>query len=93
MSYQVMVAENGAYRENGYKHSEHLDLQSALTVCRTIVDDFLRAQHKPEGQSADELFRLYSTFGEDPYVIGPAPGEFSAWDYARQRCRELHSGD
>ncbi len=89
MSFVVMVASHGAYREEGYQHSEHADLPAAVAVCKEIVDDFLGAQGKPQGQSSEDLFRLYSTFGEDPYVLGPQPVEFSSWDYAKQRCREL----
>jgi hypothetical protein len=38
--------------------------------------------------SSAELFDQYVSFGEDPFIRGGAPN-FSAWDYARQRCKAL----
>jgi hypothetical protein len=42
--------------------------------------------------TAQELYELYTLFGEDPFVQAP-PGErpstFSAWDYAKQRASEM----
>jgi hypothetical protein len=94
MAFQVMVSSHGAYQEDGYKHGEFPDLASATAACKKIVDDFLLAQNtKAPGQSSQDLFRLYSAFGEDPYVVGVQPSEFSAWDYAKERCRQLVDGE
>lgn len=87
--YTVMVESHGAYREPGYKHGTYPDATSAVAACRRIVDDFLMARKEAHGQSAESLFRLYSLFGEDPYVLGPDAVDFSSWDYARQRCADL----
>ncbi len=38
--------------------------------------------------SAEDLFRIYSLFGEEPYLVGEGV-EFSAWEYARRRCEDL----
>lgn len=94
MAFQVMVASHGAYQEDGYVHGEFPDLASAIAACKEIVDDFLLAQKaKAAGQSGEDLFRLYSAFGEDPYVVGVQPSEFSAWNYAKARCRQLVDGE
>jgi len=41
--------------------------------------------------SAEELEGRYRSFGEDAFVIPTPEGRphFSAWDYARERAREI----
>ena len=58
----------------------------AIAVCKQIVDECLEHMLKP-GMTAEALFDLYATFGEDPFVV-PAHA-FSAWDYAKERCEVL----
>ena len=56
------------------------------------MDEFLSANHGP-GITAEKLYEVYVMFGEDPFIMGPGPGaEFSAWDYAKQRCAEICEG-
>ena len=39
---------------------------------------------------AADLYSLYTTFGEDPYIIPDhRAASFSAWEYARLRCDQL----
>ena len=61
---------------------------SAEDACRKIVDRFLDRQ---TASTADELYRLYTSFGEDPWISGPKVDgrSFSAWGYARKRSQEL----
>lgn len=90
-AYTVMVDENGHYRDERerYEHGTFGSYAEALAACRRIVDDFLTAQHRP-GMPAADLYGLYTTFGEDPYIVPDQPGAgFSAWAYARRRCDEL----
>ena len=77
----------------GYTLGPFATYEAAEAKCRAIVDDFLTANAKP-GKSADALFGLYTSLGEDPSVVGNAPAgaPFSAWDYARQRCRRICGG-
>lgn len=94
MAFQVMVSSHGAYQEDGYRHGEFPDRASAIAACKEIVDDFLLAQaQKAPNISGEDLFQLYSLFGEDPYVVGVQPSEFSACDYAKERCRQLVDGE
>jgi hypothetical protein len=68
--------------------------EEALAECRRIVDACLEAD-RAEGHSADELYTRYQHFGEDPWIAprgDAAPVEFSAWEYAKQRCREICNG-
>ncbi len=83
---KVRVASNSAYGEEGYE-LRFPDTESALAECRRIVDDFLLSAARP-GLTSEELFKQYSLFGEDPYLVD-GRATFSAWDYARERCQQL----
>ena len=62
-------------------------LEEALAACRRIVDQELTRMAKANpGISAKALYELYTQFGEDPWVMG---SDWSAWDYARERCEQL----
>jgi hypothetical protein len=54
-----------------------------------IVDSELCCLFK-DGMGAEELFELYSLFGEDPFIraVDPAqpPSQFSSNHYARSQC-------
>ena len=41
--------------------------------------------------TADQLYRAYTMFGEDPWISDTPDGtpRFSAWDYARRRTAEI----
>jgi len=92
MPFTVRVYENSHYMDESeaYDHGSFATYAEAEATCRKIVDEFLAANRRP-GVGADALFQLYTRFGEDPRidVAGPKGEHFSAWDYARERCREL----
>jgi hypothetical protein len=74
--------------EERYKLGEFDDCQSAVVACKRIVDEFL--EKADNNVSADDLFKEYTTFGEDSWVItSDKDCKFSAWEYAKERCREL----
>ena len=90
-SYQVFVDDNYHHmdEEERYKHGDFATFEEALSACRAIVDEFLQDSVK-KGVSADELYSVYTGFGEDPFIIGePVPFRFSARDYARERCSQI----
>ena len=92
MGYKVFVDDNFHYMDEDERTfaGEFPDEESALAVCRRIVDECLENAYKP-GMSAADLWQGYVGFGEDPFIVpvnAPAV-KFSAWDYARQRCAEL----
>jgi hypothetical protein len=97
-AYRVMVNENSHYMDEAerYEHARFHSCEEAIAACKKIVDDYLLANHSP-GMAAEELYRSYTTFGEDPFVLTTDEQcQFSAWDYARQRCEALcapHSGE
>ena len=92
-SYTVWVDENSHYMDSSerYRHGEFPDYESALAACRRIVDEFLAANLRP-GMTAERLYKLYTLFGEDPFIVpGRSERLFSAWDYAKKRCGEICS--
>jgi hypothetical protein len=91
--YKIVVHENSHYMDKGESFELpqlYDDCESAITACMRIVDDFLLGGYRA-GMTAEELWAQYTTFGEDPAIF-PAGCAFSAWDYARGRCRELCRG-
>jgi hypothetical protein len=88
--YTVYVDDNFHYMDESerYKLGEFEDCQSATAACKQIVDQFLDSCDAKSG--ADEMFGQYTGFGEDPWISSDDPNcKFSAWDYAKERCREL----
>jgi hypothetical protein len=93
-SYQVLVYENNHYRDE----SERIDYgvfataDEAIAKSKWIIDDDLKAMWKP-GMSAADLYRLYICWGPDPVVVPLDPNDpevaFSAWPYAKERCRDI----
>jgi hypothetical protein len=97
MPYVVMVADNFHYMDESeqYRLGEYASAEEAIARCRQIVDEFLDGAQKSEGgASAAELWKSYSMFGEDPFILARdvPPVEFSAWTYARARCEERCGG-
>lgn len=95
MPYEVIVNDNFHYMdpEETYKAAEYEDAAAAVEHCRGIVDQYLDATFKP-GMTAAELWDSYTSFGEDPAIacVGVDRVKFSAWDYARERCKTLCGG-
>ena len=89
--YQVYVDDNFHFMDESerYKLGEFQTCEEAVAVCMKIVDEFLEKGYK-KGMSFNELYGGYTGFGEDPFIISDDKKcFFSAWDYAKKRCREL----
>lgn len=90
--YRVIVDDNFSYMRTDERWTAgDFDIfEAAVAKCRRIVESSLDDLYKP-GMTAETLYRLYTSFGDDPFVVVP-PGEarstFSAWDYAKQRAAE-----
>jgi len=88
----VYVDDNFHYmnEDERYSYGSFDSLDAAVSACQKIVDDFLTTN---PAKTADELFESYVSFGEDPWIKGLPCGseqpQFSAREYARQRCDEL----
>lgn len=92
--YEVIVACNFHYMDTSehYVAGEFENVEDALRLARKIVEQSLpEYQH---GMNADEMFDSYKAFGEDPFIAPrPDTARFSAWDYAKQRCKEICACD
>ena len=91
-AYRVYVDDNFHYMDEEYRYQQggYGDWESAVAVCKRIVDDFLQLHYKL-GMTSQKLWELYRDFGEDPFILSPGsePPAFSAWNYARDRCKEI----
>ncbi len=89
--YRVYVDDNFHFNdeEARYKLGEFDTCEEAVAACKKIVDEFMEKAYK-KGMSFDELYGGYTGFGEDPFIqTEDERCQFSAWNYARERSREL----
>jgi hypothetical protein len=91
--YRVIVADNYHYQDpdEEYVQGDYASKEEAVAVCKKIVDECL-AEHMEPGATAASVFRGYTMFGDDPFILTPrgAPMvKFSGWDYAKVRSVEL----
>lgn len=89
--FTVKVADNFHYMDENetYTHGKFATWAEALAAAQMIVDRCLTEYFQP-GITPDKLFSLYTSFGDDPYIIPkPDDQEFSAWDYAKEQCVAL----
>ena len=90
-SYVVMVEDNFHHmdEEERYRLGEFDGCAAAVTACKKVVDDYLLDAYEP-GMTFDQLWSLYTGFGDDPFIVTTDKlCRFSGWYYARQRCEEL----
>ena len=93
MNYTLYVYDNYHYMDSKerYKAGEFDSLDQAVEKAKRIVDEFLLQAHN-KCMLPDELYRQYTTFGEDTFIVdGPPSHTFNAWDYAKNRCGEICS--
>jgi hypothetical protein len=96
--YRVMVDDNFHYQDSDerWEQGTYETLEEALTACRGLVDQFLKKAHKP-GTSAEALYSHYTSFGDDPFIVviddADDRAKFSAWTYAKERCRVICEDD
>ena len=94
MIFKVMVDDNFHYQDESerYELGEYPTLAAAVEAAQMIVDDFLDSAFRP-GMTAEALYKAYTAFGEDPWIVSVPGGAgqilFSAWDYAKKRAAEL----
>ena len=91
MKYTIYVDDNYHYMDasDRRKGGDFRSLGKAIASAKRIVDGYL-AEAYTKGMAAEELYRWYITYGEDPFITGgPPDSDFSAWDYAKARCDEI----
>jgi hypothetical protein len=90
--FQVHVADNFHYMDDDeiYIWGSYATYDAALKVCKEIVLKELLSEIKP-GRTPKDLYKQYTSFGDDPFIVGPVTGapRFSARDYARALCNSL----
>ena len=89
--YLVLVDDNFHYMDADERWTlgRFETLDEAIAVCKQQVDECLGEYFQP-GMSAEALYSQYTSFGDDPFIIGSSQRiPFSAWDYAKQRCGEI----
>jgi len=90
--FTVYVDDNFHPRDESarYKYGDFDSAEEAVKACQKIVEEYFAKLEDGGERSFEELWLGYRTYGEDPFVRSEAEScEFSAWDYAEQRCREL----
>ena len=96
MPIALYIDDNYHYQDAEYRSgpTSFEDVDAALAKARSIVDGFLTEACQPN-MSANELFEHFKLFGPDPWIVPGDDGPtvpFSAWNYARERCREICTG-
>lgn len=91
--FKVYVAENSHFGNSGegYLKGDYADCSTAVEVCKQVVDDFLLKAYD-QGKTEEQLLHDYTLYGDDPYVVagnGVERCDFSSWDYARARIKEI----
>ena len=92
--YRVVVYDNFHYQEADARTEAGVyeTVDAAIAACRGIVDRWLAEEMRP-GISAESLYDRYVSFGDDPSIVAIDGAEegaaFSAWTYAKERCRVL----
>jgi hypothetical protein len=92
--YKVMVDDNFHYQDSDerWEQGTYETMEEALAACRGIVDQSLEKEHRP-GTSAEALYGRYMSFGDDPFIVvldgSDDRATFSAWSYAKERCRVI----
>jgi hypothetical protein len=89
-----MVDDNFHYQESDERreHGTFQTSEEALAACRRLVDQSLREEYRA-GISAKDLYDRYTSFGNDPFIVvtdgADDRAKFSAWEYAKGRCRVI----
>jgi hypothetical protein len=92
--YRVLIYDNTYYGDESERidYGVFANADEAVAVSKRIVDDDLNAMWQPSMTAAD-LYQLYVSWGPDPVVLPLNPNDprviFSAWPYAKARCRDV----
>jgi hypothetical protein len=89
--YKVYVDDNFHHGDENERYllGEYDTREAALAACIAKVEEYFERLEKGK-YSFQELWDGYMMYGEDPFIINDDPRErFSAWKYAKQRCREF----
>jgi hypothetical protein len=84
VAYTVFIDDNFHYQDESERvnHGLFETADEAVAARRSIVDDFLAGAFKP-GMSATALYGLYTSFGDDPFVVCPLISKPHRWPSQR----------
>ena len=86
-SYTVLVDDNFHYMDESerYTSGKYKTEEEAILKCKSIIDEYWEGAYE-EGMTADQLYRSWITFGEDPFIHGV---NFSSSDYAKFSSKQF----
>jgi len=88
--YSVYVDDNfhSGDEDERYHLGEFDTREEAVAACKGKVEEYFEQIQKNK-HDFKELWEGYMLYGEDPFISNDDEGEhFSAWEYAKNRCRE-----
>ncbi len=94
--YRVLINDNAHFMDESEITDRGVfsNADDAVAECKKIVDDDLDWTSRP-GMTAADLYGLYVSWGPDPFVVPLNAHDpqvtFSAWTYAKERCRDVVS--
>ncbi len=91
--YIVFVDDNFHSGDEKARHKlgEYQNREQAVSACKAKVDEYFERLEKGK-YPFRELWEGYMLYGEDPFISNDDSGtSFSAWDYAKERCREYEA--
>jgi hypothetical protein len=91
LKYELYVDDNYYYldEDERYRAGEFDTLEEAITEAKRIIDEFLLSAYKKHpGLSAEGLFKEYTKYGVDPWIL-PNYSDYNSWEYAEMRSKEL----
>jgi len=88
--YTVMVDDNFHFMDEDERWTAgtYGSLREALGRCLQMVGQDLRQGYRSD-ITATDLYESYTAMGDDPFITGPMPVEFSAWNYAEMLSNYL----
>ena len=94
--YSVMVDDNFNHKDIDHRYclGQYQAIEDAIAAAKLVVDRYLDSEMEP-GMTAAKLLDRYRNYGESPFITPPLEDscvDFSAWNYAAQRCKEICDG-
>ena len=88
--YKVIVDDNFHFMEKSESYSSGVydTYEEAVVKCKEIIDGFLESA-KNTDENTEQLYSTFVMYGETPHIHGEKLGDFSATNYAKQRCKEM----
>lgn len=92
MKYKVCIDDIDIVDDPERFAPEYDSAEEAIAAAKAMVDAELKVYYEPK-MTSEELYESYELWGEDPFIASTHPDicQFSALDYAKERCEEMCS--